>query len=47
MSKDIQEIKYLKIKTNAFIKKLQEKYKNIVVFCIENDPGNLRIGFQL
>jgi hypothetical protein len=38
MSKDTQEIKYLTIKTNDFIKKLQEKYENIVVFCIENDP---------
>jgi len=47
MSNDTQETKYLTIKTNAFIKKLQEKYENIVVFCIENDPGNLRIGFQL
>ncbi len=46
MSKDTQEIKYLTIKTNDFIKKLQEKYENIVVFCIENDPWNLRIGFQ-
>jgi hypothetical protein len=46
MSKDSQELKYLTIKTNAFMKKLQEKYENIVVMCVENDPGNLRIGFQ-
>lgn len=46
MSKDSQESKYLMIKTNAFIKKLQEKYESIIVFCVENDPGNLRIGFQ-
>ena len=46
MSNNTQELKYLTIKTNAFIKKLQEKYENIVVFCVENDPGNLRIGFQ-
>lgn len=38
MLKNIQDSKYLIIKTNTFIKKLQEKYKNIVVFCVENDP---------
>jgi len=41
-----QESKYLIIKTNAIILKLKEKYENIVVFSIENDPGNLRIGFK-
>ena len=46
MSKDIQELKYLAIKTNTFIQKLKEKYENIVVMCVESDPGNLRIGFQ-
>jgi hypothetical protein len=46
MSNKTQEIKYLTIKTNAIIQKLKEKYENIIIFCVENDPGNLRIGFQ-
>ena len=41
-----QETKYLTIKTNAITKKLQDKYKDIVTVCVDNDPGNLRIGFQ-
>ncbi len=47
MTDKIQETRYLTIKTNAIIQKLKEKYENIVVYCVENDPGNLRIGFQL
>lgn len=41
-----QDTKYLTVKTNAFIQKLKDKYANIVVMCVQNDPGNLRIGFQ-
>ncbi len=40
------ENKYLIIKTNAIIEKLKEKYEKIVIYSIENDPGNLRIGFK-
>ncbi len=43
---DEQEYKYLTIKTKAIIQKLQDKYQGIVAICLENDPGNLRIGFQ-
>ena len=46
MSNNTNETKYLAIKTNTFMQKLKEKYKNIVIMCIESDPGNLRIGFQ-
>ena len=41
-----QESKYLTIKTSAIIQKLKEKYEDIVTMDIQNDPGNLRIGFQ-
>jgi len=41
-----QESKYLVIKTNAFMQKLKEKYVDIITMDIQNDPGNLRIGFQ-
>ena len=41
-----QESKYLTVKTNAYIQKLKDKYTNIVVMCVQNDPGNLRIGFH-
>ena len=38
--------KYLKVKTNAFMQKLKETYVDIVVMCVKDDPGNLRVGFQ-
>jgi len=41
-----EETKYLTIKTKSIIQKLQDKYQDIVAICLENDPGNLRIGFQ-
>ena len=41
-----QESKYLSVKTDAYIQKLKEKYVGIVTMEIQNDPGNLRIGFQ-
>lgn len=41
-----QDLKYLTIKTNTIIQKLKEKYEDIVTMDIQNDPGNLRIGFQ-
>ncbi len=43
---DPAEYKYLSVKTDIFIKKLKEKYPQIVVMCVENDPGNLRVGFR-
>lgn len=46
MFKNKEEFNYLTIKTNIFIEKLKQKYTDVVTMCIENDPGNLRIGFQ-
>ena len=40
------ESKYLTIKTNTIIQKLKSKYVDIVAMDVQNDPGNLRIGFQ-
>jgi len=41
-----QEFKYLTVKTNVLTKKLQDKYPDIVILNKENDPGNMRVGFQ-
>ena len=41
-----KESKYLTVKTNIFVQKLKDKYEDIVTMCVQNDPGNLRIGFQ-
>ena len=41
-----QESRYLIIKTRAIILKLIEKYENIIVLPVENNPGNLRIQFK-
>ena len=40
--------KYLIVKTNIIIQKLKDNYKDqdIVTMCIEEDPGNIRIGFK-
>jgi len=46
MSNENQNNKYLVVKTNAFMQKLKDKYNDIVVMCIKDDPGNLRVGFQ-
>ena len=46
MFKNKEEFNYLTIKSNIIIQKLKEKYEDIVAMCVENDPGNLRIGFQ-
>lgn len=43
---NIQETKYLRVKTDAYLQKLKDKYEGIVTMCVQNDPGNLRIGFQ-
>lgn len=43
---DPAEYKYLSVKTDIFIKKLKEKYPDLVAMCVENDPGNLRVGFK-
>ena len=40
-----EETKFLKIKTDIVEIKLKEKYTDIVILCVENDPGNIRIGF--
>jgi hypothetical protein len=43
---DPVEYKYLTVKTEIFIRKLKEKYPEIIAMCIDNDPGNLRVGFR-
>ena len=47
MFKNKEKFNYLTIKTNIIIQKLKEKYEDIITMCVENDPGNFRIGFQI
>ncbi len=43
---DPEEFKYLKVKTKVIVKKLEEKYPDIVTMILEKDPGNIKIGFK-
>ncbi len=40
------EFKYLTVKTKVIIKKLQDKYPDILATFLEKDPGNIRISFE-